>query len=261
MMKHSINVALSLLVATLAAGCTGGSSDSSGSSTEADLPNPYSNGYRVTRVTTTFIGEPWAIDSYIYDSENNTVTLQVDKDGVVSSKTQTLNGAGLIVKSVTPAADSLISSTDRTWEYVYNKNGHLISRNDLSGYPTIPYILDDDDKIINYDFITQLEYTYNSNAELESITDLLTSERHSISYNAAGQLSGGESLSDDGSVYTRFEILYDENGNISQVTDYNRNDSPIFSDTYEYEATEEKIVNHAIMRLLNELPDLTNTPF
>jgi len=198
---------------------------------------------------------------YTYNEENSAIELKRTRGDDTSSKIQTLNTSGLIIQSVTPGEDNLLSDNDRTWDYGYNAKGQLTSRIDSDGFPVIRYVRDAHGNITEQDGIGTIEYAYDMNGLLESAFDTLRSELYVFEYNAAGQLSGGVTQLNDGSVFGRFEVLYGENGNIIEVTDYNRTDSPIFSDRYVYEATDEVIVNHALMRLLNELPDLTNTPF
>ena len=56
----------------------------------------------------------------------------------------------------------------------------------------------------------------------------------------------------------RLKILNRCNGNLQTVTNYNRFGEEIFADTYEFEATDEKVFNHGIMRLLYSPHELTN---
>ncbi len=245
--------------------CSGGGNESRENDApfdpQNDLPNPYSNGYRVIRETTTFSGNPYSVTDYVYNRNENTITLARVRGAEVSTRIHTLNNTGLIVKSVTPAEFNVLSDNDRVWQYNYNSNGQLISRVDLSGFPTIDYDRDEFGNLIELDGILPIEYTYDVNGQLLSALNTIESKQWAFEFNAAGLLSAGTHTLDDGSVFSRFEVLYDENGNISQITDYNRFDRPIFSDTYEYEEIGNPMVNHTIMRLQNELPSLTNTPF
>lgn len=253
---------LTMFACVIVSACSsGGGENPSGINLQSDMPNPYANGYRVVQVIKTFVGQPYSVQSYTYNEEKSTIELKRTRGDDTSSKIQTLNTSGLIIQSLTPGEDNLLSDNDRVWEYGYNAKGQLTSRKDLDGFPIIRYVRDAQGNIIEQDGIETIEYTYDVNGLLESALDTLRSELYVFEYNAAGQLSGGVTKLDDGSVFARFEVLYDENGNVSEVTDYNRADSPIFSDRYVYEATDKVIVNHALMRLLNELPNLTITPF
>jgi len=251
---------LTILTCTIVSACSGGGS--SGGDSQSNLPNPYANGFRVVQVITTFSGEPWSTENYMYDQEKRTFVLNDVRSTETFTDIQILNSSGLIERSGKPGEDNALLENRVTRDYSYNERGELISRSDIAGILTFRYIRDEEGKLIERTGgVGRFEYSYDVNGLLETVLDTLTQELYVIEYNAAGQLSGGATSFDDGTLFNGFEVLYDENGNISQVTSYDRMREPIFSDRYIYEETDEVIVNHGLMRLLNALPELTITSF
>lgn len=262
---HMKNYCAVFLSAILLPGCSGSGSDSG---SLAD--NQYANGFRLARLTNTLnyvSDERVTIIDYDYDFSTNEIVRtrsRLDEDDEPTVSRLEIDRAGrLIGGSYDYTFGSFLGGTQH-YDIRYDAEGKVIEYAE-SQYNRFTFNYSDSslDNVVHYlsSSVYTFELTYDAQGLRTSSTDAVTSVTTHFEYDRAGQLSHATDIDQFGKELFSYEFGYDLNGNHVSTLSYTPFGELFSTDEYSYEASQETVFNHGIMRQQIEPFEATNISF
>lgn len=231
-----------LLVAVLTTACSGTNGE------DSVAPNKFSNGYRLSKITT---------DNFLFDQLDAAITYEYSEDSRTITRTSVRNSsngdAEVFIRRLMLSSNGLLMQRETiqdepfTVQYSYNSNGDLVKYSSPSKTQTISYengniteIRDNIDHTITFH--------YGANDRLESVKDSVTSVTTAFTYNNLNQIVTATETDQFSVIGFIYELAYDDVGNLIKMTTIRRFGDVYQEDVYEYEATDAPTYNHPMFR-------------